>query len=42
MAADVVVAGSKEIVPVGVTPPDDVMTPAVLVDRLIGRERPHI
>jgi acetate CoA/acetoacetate CoA-transferase alpha subunit len=39
MAADVVMAESKEIVPVGVIPPDDVMTPAVLVDRLIGKER---
>jgi len=38
MAADVVVAESKEIVPVGVIPPDDVMTPAVLVDRLVGKE----
>lgn len=41
MAADTVIAESREIVPVGVIPPDDVMTPAVLVDRLIGRERPH-
>ena len=39
MAADVVMAESKEIVPVGVIPPDDVMTPAVLVHRLIGKER---
>lgn len=41
MAADTVIAESREIVPVGVIPPDDVMTPAVLVDRLIGRERNH-
>ena len=41
MAADVVIAESKEIVPVGVIPPDDVMTPAVLVDRLVGKERAH-
>lgn len=41
MAADTVIAESREIVPVGVIPPDDVMTPAVLVDRLIGRERAH-
>lgn len=41
MAAETVIAESREIVPVGVIPPDDVMTPAVLVDRLIGRERPH-
>jgi acetate CoA/acetoacetate CoA-transferase alpha subunit len=39
MAADVVIAESQEIVPVGVLAPDDVMTPAVLVDRLIARER---
>ncbi|SAK75601.1 3-oxoacid CoA-transferase subunit A [Caballeronia calidae] len=39
MAADVVIAESKEIVPTGVIAPDDVMTPAVIVDRLIGRER---
>ncbi|MGF6446481.1 CoA transferase subunit A [Paraburkholderia youngii] len=39
MAADLVIAESKEIVPTGVIAPDDVMTPAVLVDRLIGRER---
>ena len=39
MAADVVIAESKEIVPVGVIAPDDVMTPAVLVDWLIGKER---
>jgi acetate CoA/acetoacetate CoA-transferase alpha subunit len=39
MAAEVVVAESKEIVPIGVIPPDDVMTPAVLVDHLVGRER---
>ncbi len=39
MAAQVVMAESKEIVPIGVIPPDDVMTPAVLVDYLIGRER---
>jgi acetate CoA/acetoacetate CoA-transferase alpha subunit len=39
MAADVVIAESQEIVPVGVLAPDDVMTPAVLVDFLIARER---
>jgi acetate CoA/acetoacetate CoA-transferase alpha subunit len=39
MAADVVFAESQEIVPVGVLAPDDVMTPAVLVDFLIARER---
>ncbi|HTT11856.1 MAG TPA: 3-oxoacid CoA-transferase subunit A [Burkholderiaceae bacterium] len=41
MAADVVIAESQEIVPVGVIAPDDVMTPAVLVDRLIAKERPN-
>ncbi len=39
MAADVVMAESREIVPVGVIAPDEVMTPAVLVDFLIARER---
>ena len=39
MAADVVIAESQEIVPVGVIAPDDVMTPAVLVDLLVARER---
>ncbi|HEX9140286.1 MAG TPA: 3-oxoacid CoA-transferase subunit A [Steroidobacteraceae bacterium] len=39
MAADVVMAESREIVPVGVISPDEVMTPAVLVDYLIARER---
>ena len=41
MAADTVVAESLEIVPVGVIAPDDVMTPAVLIDHLIARERVH-
>jgi acetate CoA/acetoacetate CoA-transferase alpha subunit len=39
MAADVVIAEAQEIVPVGVLAPDDVMTPAVLVDHLIARVR---
>jgi acetate CoA/acetoacetate CoA-transferase alpha subunit len=39
MASDVVMAESREIVPVGVIAPDEVMTPAVLVDYLIARER---
>jgi acetate CoA/acetoacetate CoA-transferase alpha subunit len=39
MAADVVIAEPQEIVPVGVLAPDEVMTPAVLVDFLIARER---
>jgi len=41
MAADMVIAESQEIVPVGVIAPDDVMTPAVLVDRLVAKERVH-
>lgn len=41
MAARVVIAESREIVPVGVIPPDAVMTPAVLVDQLIARELAH-
>lgn len=41
MAADIVIAESQEIVPVGVIAPDDVMTPAVLVDLLVARERAH-
>ena len=38
MAADLVIAESQEVVPVGVIAPDDVMTPAVLVDRLVAKE----
>ncbi len=41
MAADVVIAEAQEVVPVGVLAPDDVMTPAVLVDHLLARERVH-
>jgi acetate CoA/acetoacetate CoA-transferase alpha subunit len=41
MAADTVMAEPQEIVPVGVIAPDDVMTPAVLVDRLVAREQVH-
>ena len=40
-AADMVIAEAQEIVPVGVVAPDDVMTPAVLVDRLVAKERVH-
>ena len=39
MAASVVLAEAQSIVPVGVIPPDAVMTPAVLVKHLITRER---
>jgi len=38
MAAGTVIAEAKEIVPVGVIPPDDVITPYVLVDYLIEKE----
>jgi len=38
MAADTVITEAKEIVPVGVIPPDDVITPYVLVDYLIEKE----
>ena len=39
MAATTVIAEAAEIVPVGVIPPDDVITPAVLVDHLLEREK---
>jgi acetate CoA/acetoacetate CoA-transferase alpha subunit len=38
MAGATVIADVEQIVPVGVIPPDEVMTPAVLVDCLVGRE----
>jgi acetate CoA/acetoacetate CoA-transferase alpha subunit len=38
MAGATVIAEAAEIVPVGVIPPDEVVTPAVLVDHLVGRE----
>jgi acetate CoA/acetoacetate CoA-transferase alpha subunit len=38
MAANLVIAEAREIVPVGVIPPDSVMTPAVLVDCLVLKE----
>ena len=41
MAAGVVLAEAQNIVPVGVIPPDAVMTPAVLVNYLISQERRH-
>jgi acetate CoA/acetoacetate CoA-transferase alpha subunit len=40
-AAKMVIAEAAEIVPVGVIPPDEVITPAVLVDALIERESMH-
>jgi acetate CoA/acetoacetate CoA-transferase alpha subunit len=39
MAATVVIAEAQNIVPVGVIPPDAVMTPAVLVNYLISKDR---
>ncbi len=39
MAATTVIAEAQNIVPVGVIPPDSVVTPATLVDHLIARER---
>ena len=41
MAAGVVLAEAQNIVPVGVIPPDAVMTPAVLINHLISQERRH-
>jgi acetate CoA/acetoacetate CoA-transferase alpha subunit len=38
MAADIVLAEPQEIVPVGVIPPDAVMTPSVIVTHIIARE----
>ena len=36
MAGETVIADVEQIVPVGVIPPDSVMTPAVVVDYLVG------
>jgi acetate CoA/acetoacetate CoA-transferase alpha subunit len=41
MAADTVIAEADEIVPVGVIPPDHVVTPGVVADYLIAREMRH-
>ncbi len=38
MAAEVVLAEAQEIVPVGVIPPDSVMTPSVVVTHIIAKE----
>jgi acetate CoA/acetoacetate CoA-transferase alpha subunit len=38
MAGATVIAEASEIVPVGVIPPDDVITPGTLVDHLVERE----
>jgi len=39
LAGRTVIAEAAEIVPVGVIPPDEVVTPAVLVDHLVAREK---
>jgi acetate CoA/acetoacetate CoA-transferase alpha subunit len=39
MAATTVIAEAAEIVPVGVIPPDEVVTPAVLVNHVVAREK---
>ncbi len=41
MAAETVLAEPQEIVPVGVIPPDAVMTPSVLVTHIIAKETVH-
>ena len=41
LAGATVIVEAQEIVPVGVIAPDAVMTPAVLVDHLIAKERLH-
>ncbi len=41
MAAKTVVAEVDDVVPVGVIPPDSVMTPHVLIDYLVCKERAH-
>jgi acetate CoA/acetoacetate CoA-transferase alpha subunit len=41
MAAKTVICEPREIVPVGVIPPDHATTPGVLVDYLVRREAPH-
>jgi len=38
MAAKTVIAEAAEIVPIGVIPPDDVITPGAVVDHLVQRE----
>jgi len=39
MAATTVIAEADDVVPVGVIPPDAVVTPHVLIDYLIGKDR---
>lgn len=39
MAAETVIVEASEILPIGVIPPDEVVTPHVLVDHLVEREQ---
>ena len=41
MAADLVIAEPESFVPIGVIPPDGVITPSILVDLLIAKETCH-
>lgn len=41
MAGTTVIAEAEDIVPVGVIPPDSVVTPSPIVDHLIAKERRH-
>ena len=41
MAGEVVIAEPGEVVPIGVIPPDEVVTPHVLVDHFIERGLGH-
>ena len=41
MAAGLVIVEAEDIVPVGVIPPDSVVTPNVLVDCLVAKEHRH-
>jgi acetate CoA/acetoacetate CoA-transferase alpha subunit len=41
MAGRTVIAEADDIVPVGVIPPDGVITPGLVVDYLVAKERPH-
>jgi acetate CoA/acetoacetate CoA-transferase alpha subunit len=41
MAADTVIAEPQDIVPVGALTPDQIVTPHVVVDHLVGKEKRH-
>ncbi|MGJ5177450.1 3-oxoacid CoA-transferase subunit A [Bradyrhizobium oligotrophicum] len=41
MAADTVIAEPHDIVPVGAMTPDQIVTPHVVVDHLVGKEKHH-